>query len=250
MKFKNLFFVLLLSLQPVLANIKDVPQSHWAYDAVNRVIDQGIMFGDSNGNFVGNKTLTRYEFAKTLARMMEYYEKSANSDHKHIQDMVAIMEIFQTELKGLEDRMNKASEAVEAQNKTINEINELAITLGEEYQSINNDQNGQKLNVESFGNKIEQLEKDVSKLRNKGLLVDTLVKGTFYDLRKIGSATSKAFSATRKNLKQRTQERIKNNNKEINVTQNEEIKTKANQIKEAAQTEKAEEAPEVLEEIQ
>jgi hypothetical protein len=49
---------------------KDLDPHHWAYDAVNDLQQKGILLGYPNGYFQGKRTLTRYEFAVALERLL------------------------------------------------------------------------------------------------------------------------------------------------------------------------------------
>ena len=49
----------------------DVPENHWAYEYVNRLIAKGIIEGYPDGTFGGDRAMTRYEFAAMLFRAME-----------------------------------------------------------------------------------------------------------------------------------------------------------------------------------
>ena len=55
----------------------DVPAGHWAYDAVNRLAAAGIIDGYGDGNFGGERLMTRYEMAQIVAKAMA---KGANVD--------------------------------------------------------------------------------------------------------------------------------------------------------------------------
>lgn len=46
----------------------DVPENHWAYMMVQDLVYKGIVVGYPDGNFSGDRTLTRYEFAVALDR--------------------------------------------------------------------------------------------------------------------------------------------------------------------------------------
>ena len=46
----------------------DVPENHWAYNMVQDLAYKGIVVGYPDGNFSGDRTLTRYEFAVALDR--------------------------------------------------------------------------------------------------------------------------------------------------------------------------------------
>jgi hypothetical protein len=49
---------------------KDVPATHWAYQAVSQLQQQHILLGYPDGYFKGKRTLTRYEFAVALQRAL------------------------------------------------------------------------------------------------------------------------------------------------------------------------------------
>ena len=53
----------------------DVPLDHWAYNAVNRLAEAGLLEGYPDGTFRGRQSLTRYEFAQAIARAMDRLEQ-------------------------------------------------------------------------------------------------------------------------------------------------------------------------------
>ncbi len=53
----------------------DVPVNHWAYNAVNALAEQGVLEGYPDGTFGGKQSLTRYEFAQAIARMLDRMEQ-------------------------------------------------------------------------------------------------------------------------------------------------------------------------------
>ena len=48
---------------------KDVPRSHWAHNAIEKMADQGIVSGVGNGNFKPNDYVTTAQFVSMLMRM-------------------------------------------------------------------------------------------------------------------------------------------------------------------------------------
>lgn len=52
------------------AMFPDVPENHWAYEYVKGLCEQGIIEGYPDGNFNGNRSMTRYEFAAMLYRAL------------------------------------------------------------------------------------------------------------------------------------------------------------------------------------
>ena len=55
----------------------DVPAGHWAYDAVNKLVAEGVVDGYPDGTYGGDKLMTRYEMAQIVAKAMA---KGANVD--------------------------------------------------------------------------------------------------------------------------------------------------------------------------
>ncbi len=62
-----------LGIKPVAAQEvpKDVPITHWAYDAVRELSRLGIIEGYPDGTFKGKQPMTRYEFAIAVYRLLE-----------------------------------------------------------------------------------------------------------------------------------------------------------------------------------
>jgi hypothetical protein len=50
----------------------DVPFDHWAYDAVQTLVDKGVIIGYPDGLFHGNRAMTRYEFAIAISRLIDH----------------------------------------------------------------------------------------------------------------------------------------------------------------------------------
>ena len=49
----------------------DVPENHWAYEAVKSLEEQGVLEGYPDGTFGGERTLSRYEFAEVVYRALQ-----------------------------------------------------------------------------------------------------------------------------------------------------------------------------------
>lgn len=98
---------------PAFANpFADVPQKHWAYDAVNKLVASGIVDGYGDGTFKGDKTLTRYEMAQIVSKAMG---KVSTVDQKVIVDKLAVE--FSTELNSLGVRVDGIQKQLDNQIK-------------------------------------------------------------------------------------------------------------------------------------
>ena len=68
------FFLLFLLGSLVFAAFKDVPKSHWAYKAVTVLSKLGIISGYPDNTFRGNNSVTRYQFAQALYKLIIYIQ--------------------------------------------------------------------------------------------------------------------------------------------------------------------------------
>jgi hypothetical protein len=50
------------------AQLNDVPQNHWAYQAIRELVRLRILQGFPDGSFQPNRQVTRAEFAQAIAR--------------------------------------------------------------------------------------------------------------------------------------------------------------------------------------
>jgi hypothetical protein len=98
---------------PAFANpFSDVPAKHWAYDAVNKLAQAGIVDGYGDGTFRGDKTMTRYEMAQIVAKAMN---KSLNADQKALVDKLS--KEYATELNNLGVRVTGLENKVDSMVK-------------------------------------------------------------------------------------------------------------------------------------
>ncbi len=72
----------------------DVPENHWAYAYVKKLADRGLLEGYPDGEFKGDRTITRYEFAAIFSRALE---NGASVDN----DMERMSEEFEPEIREL-----------------------------------------------------------------------------------------------------------------------------------------------------
>lgn len=54
-----------------VTDFPDVPENHWAYEAVHDLARRGLVEGYPDGSFGGDRTLTRYEFAQIVYNALQ-----------------------------------------------------------------------------------------------------------------------------------------------------------------------------------
>ncbi|MBQ1867923.1 S-layer homology domain-containing protein [Selenomonas sp.] len=50
------------------ASFTDVPAGHWSYAAIDQLVKDGVLEGNGDGTFAGNRSMSRYEMAAVVAR--------------------------------------------------------------------------------------------------------------------------------------------------------------------------------------
>jgi len=73
---KKLIFIsialsLLITPAVFAQSFEDVPPNHWAYSAVEKLFQQGIISGFPDKTFKGNKEVSRYELAAVMYKILE-----------------------------------------------------------------------------------------------------------------------------------------------------------------------------------
>ena len=63
-----------------LAQFSDVPAGHWAKEAVEALAAKGIIIGFPDGTFRGNETLTRYQAALIIYRLLQQIEEEMKAE--------------------------------------------------------------------------------------------------------------------------------------------------------------------------
>lgn len=83
----------------------DVPENHWAYDYVESLQKRGIIEGYPDGNFGGDRSCTRYEYAAMLYRALE---KGFPVDSRLLDEFKAELGRIRIDrIKGADDDANK-----------------------------------------------------------------------------------------------------------------------------------------------
>ncbi|MBI4868549.1 MAG: S-layer homology domain-containing protein [Candidatus Wallbacteria bacterium] len=97
----------------------DVPKDHWAYKAVERSLEAGIM-STHDSKFGGGKTVTRYQMAVIVARMLD---KMGSGGGKHskkdIQNLEALVIEFADELALLNVKVSSLEEGLADMKKDV-----------------------------------------------------------------------------------------------------------------------------------
>ncbi len=120
----------------------DVPFSHWAYDAVQKLSSKGILQGYPDGTFKGEKPMTRYALAMVVAKMLASIEQ--------------MME------KGIGDNLVTKSDLQTLEKLTVEFADELAL-LGVKVTALEDDMQVVKEDVSTLKKDVEGIKDYMAK---------------------------------------------------------------------------------------
>lgn len=121
--------ILLMGAVPAGASplFKDLPEKHWALDAVNTLAARGILEGYPDGTFKGDRSATRWEVAMMIARVLAQLEQS-RAEFASKADYDAVMSLakaYQDELAAYGVRTTAVEDAygkLDARTKALEKI--------------------------------------------------------------------------------------------------------------------------------
>lgn len=127
----------------------DVQASHWAYDAISKLSAKGYVQGYNDGSFKGDKTLTRYELAMVISRLMDKMggEGIASEDLRTLERLIVEfsdeLALLGVKVSSLEDEMkNIKSDTKNTVNGKIQMSGDMALRFNffdREYDTIGTD---------------------------------------------------------------------------------------------------------------
>ncbi|SNY24415.1 S-layer homology domain-containing protein [Orenia metallireducens] len=113
---------------PAIANpFNDVPEGHWAYDAIQKAAQAGLLEGYGDGTYKASQDLTRYEVAALTARVLEKVETKDNEvSAEAVEAITALAQEFDAELAQINEKLANSS-AVTISGKTGVEYNDVEL---------------------------------------------------------------------------------------------------------------------------
>lgn len=89
---------------------KDLPEGHWAYDAVTMLAEDGVLEGYGDGTFKGTKLMNRYEMAEVVSKALAKYDTARPADKGA---MKKLEKEFANELKDMDVRLKNVENDVQ-----------------------------------------------------------------------------------------------------------------------------------------
>ena len=77
----------------------DIPKDHWSYAAVDQLVKDGILEGNGDGTFAGDRPMSRYEMAAVIARAEDHIKNVNPADQALIEKLASE---YKAELKDMQ----------------------------------------------------------------------------------------------------------------------------------------------------
>ena len=102
----------------------DLPENHWAIDAVRTLAARGLVEGYPDGTFKGDRSATRYEAAMVVARLLARMEQehSTFASKAELEEVRKLAEAFRDELAALGVRTTALEESTARLDQRVSEL--------------------------------------------------------------------------------------------------------------------------------
>jgi len=131
-------------------NFPDVPDNHWAFEALQRLKKDGLLVGYPDGLFRGNRPASRYELAVAI--------------HACYTNLKSVTDGLDSQIKALSDKLNGVATTADVQN------------LRDALTALQNDVNGMKSYGEDIANLKKLADTFQKELQSLGVDVEALKK--------------------------------------------------------------------------
>jgi hypothetical protein len=141
-------------------NFPDVPDNHWAYDALKRMKSEGLLVGYPDGLFRGNRPATRYEMAVAIHATYVHLRNmidNLNGQMAALQDQMKNT-ASQSDLANLKAAVDALQSQVNSQGQDIADLKKMADTFEKELASLGVDVQQMKKDLGDLADRVTDLE--------------------------------------------------------------------------------------------
>jgi len=150
------------------ANFPDVPENHWAYEALARMKKEGLLMGYPDGKYIGSRPATRYELAVAMHAVwinLKTVTDGLETQIKTLEDKVNGMSGGATStdianLKAAVDQLKADVAGMQGWGADIAALKKASSTFEAEFKSMGVDIESMKKTLADYGDRITVLEKN------------------------------------------------------------------------------------------
>ncbi|MFO7883023.1 MAG: S-layer homology domain-containing protein [Kosmotogaceae bacterium] len=148
------FLALVMSAFALAVSFSDVPEDHWAYDAVMKTTSAGLLKGFPNETFQGKEAVTRYQLAEVLGKTLDYVD----SGDKKLQEIVFALT---KKVASLSLEISDSKKTVVDVNNDIDGLKDRVGTLETDMDVVFDQVDANVFNIMEVENNVSALKKDL-----------------------------------------------------------------------------------------
>lgn len=132
----------------------DLPETHWARDAVRALAEKGLVEGYPDGTFKGDRAASRWEVAMIIARLLAKMEQEHTrfATKAELEELRKIVNAYREELDALGVRVTNLEETTARLDKRVSELERIRFYGRLHFVGVSNNARGSALNIGSVGN--------------------------------------------------------------------------------------------------
>lgn len=115
--------------QDATSDFPDVPQNHWAYEAVHDLASKGLVKGYPDGTFLGSRAMTRFEFATVIDRMLQTIADMKAGEtpttgvtEDDLNKVQVLVDKFQPQLDAIQANVTKAQSDIDTLRQELDDL--------------------------------------------------------------------------------------------------------------------------------
>ncbi len=121
----------------------DVPPNHWAYEALLKLYQLGLITGYPDGTYKGNQPMTRYEIALIVYKMLIYLQSQIDENKNYVQksndnstNSENSSQSFDQMVNDILSKVNISKEELQLIKDLVNEFRNELISFEQQYKSL------------------------------------------------------------------------------------------------------------------
>ncbi len=132
----------------------DIPENHWAEDAVARIADLGIVIGFPDGTFRGNEAFTRYQSALVVSRLLDVLQANIEASQA----------MTDADIASLRNALQELASDVAAQGVRLAASESAIASVSDDVAALGGDVAANAAGVSALGSDVAALGSDIASI--------------------------------------------------------------------------------------
>lgn len=114
----------------------DVPTNHWAYEALLKLYQLGLITGYPDGTYKGNQAMSRYEIALVIYKLLIYLQSQIKTTNTNISGTITNPSNFDQIINEILQKSKLTEEEMKILKDLVNEFKNELLSMESQYKSL------------------------------------------------------------------------------------------------------------------